>query len=377
MKNLIYLFSLMIFLSSCNSGTASNGNNIYYPPLPTNLVGPNDKYKCMPDINDNDVSMGYKIAYGNDCEVAKVADINVRNGLESMAIALTNQNGGRYCTGTPLSYDEVSHTGYVLSAAHCVVGGSKDAGNLMTESNITTFDPEIIEVDGIDRYFDLNYVNQTTKASSGSGTTGKITAVYVPQYYCFNSGINDNGVCENLSNQNGDIALLKVKYDHGVNLNPDVKLAKSSMVMQSPSYITALGYGMTNIGEDGAKNAKLYYITYEYFGNNTYQGFNGGYYTLMNGYSINNTFYSVVCGGDSGGGDFYWDGSKWQLVGVHSYGPSECGYVNYNYRGQDVSADVRPFTKFLKNLMESTKDSDGCDVELANANGFVCQDKAN
>ncbi|MDD3266968.1 MAG: trypsin-like serine protease [Burkholderiales bacterium] len=375
-KQLIYLSSLMVILSACNSGGGSSSNSdTYYPPLPTNLVGPANTYKCMPDIDGNSASNGYKIAYGNNCEVSQVANSNVKSGLESMAIALTDQLGGRYCTGTPLSYNPSDNTGYVLSAAHCVVGGVKAANTFVSESNITTFDAKIIEVDGSDMTFYSHYVNQTTHAFSGSGTTGEITAVYIPQHYCLNSEMDDE--CEDLSNQNGDVALIKVKYDNGVNLNPNVKLAKSSLNMQSPSYITALGYGKTNLSDDGDTNTKLYYSTYEYFGNNFYQGINGGYYTLMNGYSINNAFYSIICGGDSGGGDFYWDGNNWQLVGVHSYGPTACGYASYNYRGNDISADVRPFTKYLKNLMASTQVGDGCDNTLATENGFICRDQTN
>lgn len=36
---------------------------------------------------------------------------------------------------------------------------------------------------------------------------------------------------------------------------------------------------------------------------------------------------ALTAGGDSGGGDFFWDGSRWVLTGVHSYGWGLCGYL--------------------------------------------------
>ena len=38
-------------------------------------------------------------------------------------------------------------------------------------------------------------------------------------------------------------------------------------------------------------------------------------------------FEALIAGGDSGGGDFTFDGSNWLLTGVHSYGWGLCGYL--------------------------------------------------
>lgn len=371
MKNILILISGITALSiaGCNSG---GGSSTQYPVVPTNLVGPNDSYKCLPSgYPGYSVNNGLKIAYGSRCRVSDLSVSNpIRPSLESMAIALSYNGGGRYCTGTPLSSYESNGVvyGYVLSAAHCVFGGSKSAGESIGINNIKTF-----------RY-GMNYVNQTTDAYSGSGHTGEITAVYVPQQYCKNSATTYNAtagdfVCSNLVNQDGDIALLKVKYNAGVKLSKAVELANSNLSLPYPNYIMALGYGITNTNE---YNTDLFYITYEYFGTNSYQGFYGGANTLMNGYSINNAFYSIICGGDSGGGDFYWDGSKWRLIGVHSYGSTACGAASYSYGGAfDVSADVRPFVTKLNNVINNTSSGDDCNNTVASANGFICRDKTN
>ena len=39
---------------------------------------------------------------------------------------------------------------------------------------------------------------------------------------------------------------------------------------------------------------------------------------------------ALIAGGDSGGGDFYFDGTDWLLTGVHSYGWGVCGQVFAN-----------------------------------------------
>jgi hypothetical protein len=38
----------------------------------------------------------------------------------------------------------------------------------------------------------------------------------------------------------------------------------------------------------------------------------------------------LIAGGDSGGGDFVWNGSEWLLSGVHSWGWQACGYFGLN-----------------------------------------------
>jgi hypothetical protein len=39
---------------------------------------------------------------------------------------------------------------------------------------------------------------------------------------------------------------------------------------------------------------------------------------------------ALIAGGDSGGGDFVWNGSEWLVFGVHSYGWGLCGSINAN-----------------------------------------------
>ncbi len=359
-KHLLFLFAFTIV--GCNSGTSYSGLT-NYPINPTNSLPAG--FQCLP--SEYSIKMKRRetqIAYGSNCQVADVPNLEVKANLESMAVALTNSSGYRYCTGTPLSYDPSTGIGYVLSAAHCVVGNSKAANQQVVANNIITFN------------FNRNYINQTVKASSGSGITGTIQAVYIPKQYCQSAAfvLGHNGYqCANLAEQNGDVALLKVSLAPGriLNINPQVQLANLDIKPNSPSYIMALGYGMTNTD---SSNSNLFYITYEYFATNTYRD-EIGKSVIMNGFFPvgYNSYYSIICSGDSGGGDFYWNNNKWNLIGVHSYGASLCGQGSSSYgEASDISADVRPFTSQLRQIMENDNTSKGCDKLVADTNNFVC-----
>lgn len=372
MKKISLVLLPLFGLVACNGGGGSSSGgssgSSTYPANPSNSLP--SGYQCLPSGLPTYGSVGdnLKIAYGSDCLVANVATnpdkgVALQSTLESMAVALTNSSGGRYCTGTPLSYNATTGVGYVLSAAHCVVGNPKAAGQQVAISNIVTFSNN------------YNYINQTLNAANGSGTTGTIQAIYIPSQYCQSAAFelqNGSYVCGSLEEQNGELALVKVSFSTGqsLNLNPQVRLAPSDLTMAQPSYIMALGYGITNY-DIFTRNTSLYYITYEYFANNTYQG-DVGLSAIMNGYSPQgyDAYYSIICGGDSGGGDFYWDGINWNLVGAHSYGSSVCGAANANYAGaNDVSADVRPFTSQLQQIMAQDTAPAGCNASVG---GFIC-----
>lgn len=356
-----------ITLSACTGGSSSNPTPTpTYPAIPTNKLP--DGYTCLPSAYPSlkvTKANNAKIAYGSNCMVSNVTDNTIKSTLSSMAVALTHQNGRRYCTGTPLSYDANTKTGFILTAAHCVIGEPKPANTKITANNITTFSEG------------LGYINQINNAATNSGTTGNIDAVYVPNTYCeipaFSYDLkNKYYFCGDLTEQYSDFAVIKVHSDTPLQLNSQIKLASSNLQLTSPSYLMALGYGKTN---DDANNTNLFYITYEYFGTNSYSG-ETGVSTIMNGYSPNGSdgYYSIICGGDSGGGDFYWDGSNWQLVAVHSYGSAECGALSNNYSSAfDASGDIRPFANNITQLINNDSTKSGCNNVVASANGFVCK----
>ena len=345
----IFFLGSISILSACNGGGGgSSSPAISYPANPTNTL-PNG-YQCLPSGYQavQSAGSGTKIAYGGNCQVSDVSDPSQQQTLQSMAVALTNSVGKRYCTGTPIKFETQGNVrvGYVLTAAHCVTGNPKAANQEITTDNIVTFP-----------YF--NYINQVLDASSLSGTTGTIEAVYVLKQYCQAPSMNFSSqtgkyTCSDLPSQNGDVALLKVSLspNQTLNYNPQVQLASNAVQPDSPSYIMALGYGYTNTSSD---NTNLFYITYEYFATNSYQG-TTGQSAIMNGYSLygSSTFYSIICSGDSGGGDFYWTNNKWNLIGVHSFGSSQCGAGSPYYpQAMDASADVRPFATIFQEIIDN------------------------
>lgn len=368
MKKISLILLPLFGLTACVGAGSSPSNSPTYSVTPTNLVGPNNLYKCLPSslpTYSAKTANGAKIAYGNNCKVSNVNNESLQSNLQSMAVAITGLSGAGYCTGTPLSYNPASQVGYVLSAAHCVVGNSKAARQQVTAGNIITFAKH------------NNYINQALSAASGSGATGTIQAIYIPTQYCQSAAFEldqyGNYACSDLTKQNGDIALLKVSFATGQSLNvsSQVQLAPSNLKVAQPSYVMALGYGITNYDGYVQSNKNLTYITYQYFADNTFQN-TTGLSTIMNGYSPQgyNAYYSIICSGDSGGGDFYWDGNNWNLVGTHSYGSSVCGAANTSYTGaNDVSADVRPFTSQLQQIMAQDMTPTGCNASVS---GFTC-----
>lgn len=375
-KNIIYTLSFIMGLVSCNGGgTIERRTSLAtdYPPNPTNVL-PNG-YLCLPQLpsTTNGIEHNFQIAYGENCQVSAIeSSDDKKTTLQSMAVALSfgpessPYAGSRYCSGTPLSFDPITKTGFILTAAHCVLMRSTKAENQqITPDNITTFETAL---DGITS---MAYVNQIDDSHYGSGVTGSIEAVYVPKQYCQIPAF-EKGICSNLSAQNGDIALIKAKFTESQQLqyNPNVKLATLNLEPKTPSYIMALGYGMTNNDE---RNTNLFYISYEYFASNSYWE-ESGESVIMNGYSQygSNIFSSIICGGDSGGGDFYWENNTWYLLGVHSYTSRGCGTSSPEYyNALDASADVRPFSAELQNIMLQDTSQKGCGY---NSKDFICKD---
>jgi hypothetical protein len=193
--------------------------------------------------------------------------------------------------------------------------------------------------------------------------TGDITAVYVPSQYCQNGAIilNDGSYsCSPLDLQNGDVAVLKIqtRNSNTLQVNPNVKLAAANFSINANSYLLGIGYGL-NTSSNPNSNI-LYYTNYQYFANNSYNGVSG-LSTIMNGYISNNAYYSIICQGDSGGGDFAWDGTNWNLIGMHSYGSLPCGAASSNYTAAyDTSADERPFNSWINTILTNDTQPTGC-----------------
>lgn len=358
----IVVFAAVTILAGC-SGQA--GSVPAPQPLATTVVPPNGipaSYQCFPsNLPSPSSSFSPAIAYMSLCAVDEAKEAA---NLQKLAVAMMYRNGNayiEYCTGTPLSYDAKTGIGFVVSAAHCVVGGQKRAGAEVTPANITTFSDE------------NGWIYQSTPArlQGSSALTGQINAVYIPSRYCEVPAFEKSGKgCSDLERQNGDLAVLKVVGLKGNSMHvlPGLKLAPADLAISRGSYIMALGYG-TNTSPM-PDDRTLYYIDYQYFADDRYKTvFSEA--SIMNGYFTDGTYYSIICQGDSGGGDFYWDGSHWNLVGAHSWGPNPCGVWGKAYtKAYDVSADLRPWTAFIQRILDEDRSPTGC---ASLSDEYVCE----
>jgi Trypsin len=295
------------------------------------------------------------IAYADRCAVETAPE---RAHLQEMAISLMGSVASgpysSYCTGTPIHYDARTGVGFVVTAAHCVVGGTKPANAGIAQKNVTTF----VTAGRTDNAA----VYQGTPASEvpAETLTGAINAVYVPSRYCEAPAITKKDGCLDLAAQNGDVAVLKIQAAAGAKMDvmPLLRLAPGSLTMPSGAHVMALGYGLNTSAAPDSN--VLYYIDYQYFANDEYKG-SASEASIMNGYFLNSTYYSIICQGDSGGPDLYWDGSHWNLVGAHSFGPNPCGNAGAKYdEHNDVSADTRKFTEWIDDIVKRDTAATGC-----------------
>lgn len=82
---------------------------------------------------------------------------------------------------------------------------------------------------------------------------------------------------------------------------------------------------MVDFDRSGAGSTAAQRANYNVLGRNAAQF--GGTWTSDEGLGVNE---ALIAGGDSGGGDFVWNGTEWILSGVHSWGwNNPCGFFSY------------------------------------------------
>jgi hypothetical protein len=338
---------------------ACGGSGTVVPATPSGL---GQSSLAAPDASGNEIPKSYRclpsglpggpfrpnLAYISQCLVAQAPE---GQNLEKLAIALMYFNGlyyRSYCTGTPIAFNPATNVGFVVTAAHCVVGGPKGPASNIAPRNITTFDGPL----------DWVYQGSPARLLSPQGMTGKIISVYVPARYCRMPSFDDHG-CSNLAQQNGDIAVLQIQGLSGNTMRvlSGLRVGGPHLTLGKQQLIMALGYGQNNTHDPD--NGRLYYVDYHFFAKDNFQNVNSAA-SLMNGYFQNSMYYNIICRGDSGGGDFAWTGTGWALVGDHSWGAVPCGTYNRVYRSAaDVSADVRPWQSFIQAIVDKAKQP-GC-----------------
>jgi len=261
-------------------------------------------------------SKNLQIAYGRNDE-ANVAKI-----------AAFIKMGDSMCSATPVRYESSTKTTFLIGAAHCFVKDKTNA-NEMTASNID----------------DKSSLSVRFGVNGLSGTSYPVTAVYLTKNYCYGATFTSGASCPNFSpvdgisgGQGNDIAVIQISGEFGGEGNhvnyPHVVPATEYPATNSLAPILSIGYGVSRQtpGNDSSGLATMYYVAgYQYAKQDTVAAESGYHYLFNSYYSNANPFNGIgytalICGGDSGGGDLFWTGSKWILLSEHTYGPSNaCG----------------------------------------------------
>lgn len=324
---LLIFIGIASFLNGCNSGGSSSSSSYVgispypYPAAQSYATLPSGFASAIPSFipQANATVNGLQIAYG----------YNTNTAAESLA-AYVQKDGSALCSATPVASDGAGGT-WLVGAAHCFVT-SKSSSSVLSASELLS--PTSIAISK-----GFGGTNGTTTTISSSAT------VFLPSNYCDGATFASLGNCPNFTPENGgegnDIALIHIAS----NFNPAPynypQLNDGSLY--PPAYtmapVLSLGYGSNNI--NGGSGQLFYVVNYFY-----QQSDNAGYHYLYNSYfnpsPANYGYSTLVCGGDSGGGDLFSpDGSNWILLSEHTYGPTNaCGqfYSSLPNAATNVSA---------------------------------------
>lgn len=360
----IFTSAIVVGLSACNGGSkggsTDDGGNTNYPLLQCgggqggSTWDPNP-YSCPSEgsyngiqysqitqpnqINNGILSKQYPESYlptylTKETNTNQVTSNSLqiaygRNDETNIAkIAAFVKMGNSMCSATPVKYESATNTTFLIGAAHCFAK-DKTNTNEMTTSNID--DKSSLSV-----HFGVNGL---------SGTSYPVTAVYLTKNYCYGATFSSGASCPNFSPNDGvsggqgnDIAIIQIFGEFGGIGNhvayPHVVPAAEYPATNSLAPILSIGYGISRQtpGNDSGGLGTMYYVSgYQYAKQDT-TGIESGYHYLFNSYYSNlnpfnrRGYTALICGGDSGGGDLFWTGSKWILLSEHTYGPSNaCG----------------------------------------------------
>ncbi len=311
------------------------------------------KAKAIKHSNPN-----LKIAYQSS------VDDRVENLVGLLTVDLPD--GYSICSATPIKYDATNDQTVFITAAHCLMAQKNDPNSLNTT--------DIYSVQDM-------YISQGIKGWSDPVNVFAVEAVYLPSRYCYGSvfAIDGEGVssCPNLKYKAGtegnDIAIVVVsgKFSNPDNY-PQITKLQNYPITYTKAPILSIGYGVVNGANSSEtwpdQGIQAFAVTnYSYAETNQ-----AGYHYLLN--SIFNedhkAYATLVCSGDSGGPDLFWDQNladsqdkgKWILLSEHTYGPAgECGsfYKNLYVHGNG-STNVGYYYDWITGILGALNNSSYC-----------------
>ena len=345
MKKYIPLICSSLLVVACNGGGGGGNSDPYaninpnpnpspmtYPAMPSGFAS------ALPTFTlPQTAAHGLQIAWGyNDNPAAPnlVAYVNQTT---------TGSWSGGYsiCTATPVASDGQGGT-WLVGAAHCYLSKKTNFVSVL-ESNI-------LLTDNIRILKGVNSSNQQLIANSAT--------VFVQQDYCKGATFSSLGKCPNfgpnegaVGGQGNDIALIHInaKFNESESY-PQLAKAESYPKTYTMAPVLSMGYGDNNtIGGNGTL---FYVVNYQY-----QQSDSTGYHYLYNSYfnpsPANFGYSALVCGGDSGGPDLFWNGSNWLLLSEHTYGPTDACGTFYNYLPNGAT-NVSSYYSWLTGIISDT-----------------------
>lgn len=365
-------------LSSCMGGVY-DGVTPYPYPKQGNYAKP--PIEIWPDFSvtygesSNHVSMkNNSSVYKSNSPSLQIAyQSSVDPRVEDLVGLLTVDVGDGYsiCSATPIAYDAQSDRTTLVTAAHCVTA--------------TKSDPNALKPQDLYPVQDL-YISQGIQAFSDPVHVFDVVSVYVPNNYCNGSKflVDENGAyyCPNLKykagTQGNDIAVVVISGKFG---DPQ-KYAQIAALPEYPTVgtkptVLSVGFGVVN-GPGFEEVWPSHGIQAFAISNYLYGEINAqGYHYLLSSFfnEQQKGYAALVCSGDSGGGDFFWDqkdgqAGRWILIAEHTYGPSGvCGgfYKNLYTHGNGAT-NVGHYYDWVNAIVNSVaSESDNhCDNAINN-----------
>ena len=370
MKKIIYSLIGACCLVACGGVGSSSSSGFQDDPIPLSPNAPVGNYlgvaysalgqptgfsqaypsSFWPSSNNSNIP-AFQIAYGSNIE-SLVANLTALVHLKRSI-----------CSATPIHYDPQSDTSFLVSAAHCFVNSKTSA--------ITLSRSDMVAVSGLQIYHGIG------SSLHDWDVAYSVKAVYLRQDYCYNGTFTSGGECANYTPQDGasggqgnDIAIIQIigQYAHPESY-PKLARAEEYPQTYSMAPVLSIGYGINTQVPNGdlpssctvgSSCAVMYHTAnYQYWQQDT-----TGYHYLYNSYYNNGGFgqygySSLICGGDSGGGDLFWNGKNWLLLSEHTYGPSDVCGTFYPYL-PDGSTNVSAYYDWIQAIINSNDPVSSC-----------------
>jgi len=351
------------FLFGCIGGNNKNNTPQIYPnPYPQILNYPTPPIFNLPNFsvtngqavsnanidystfNENNLGISYSNFNSNTSVAAQKI-------LTMASLVIINTSKGTFvCTAVPIRQTN----GYTIfiTASHCFVT-NKDSPNTLTSANVVT-------AQNISIYYGQK---PNTSSSFNRFTTASL---YLPTQYCAGVTFKNGDECPLFyyvpGTQQNDIAILVVNGNFG---NPAdfpavIPVGQYPQVYTGAS-ILSIGYGAVNNAQESPvlinNTPQAFYVSSYYYMVDD----NPGYHHVYNSY-FNPTqqgYTTLICSGDSGGPDLFWDGNKWNLISEHTFGPANvCGGFYKNLYYGNVATRVGDYYDWIVGIENSVTNGD-------------------